>query len=559
VPENLNWNFNLMDGIRGPAAEMAASLEFLTKKLGSASGAVDELEKAMRASKGSSAAASGGLAEFGLQLSAIKELAGPLMEAGRWALEKGWDFEKKSIEALEFKENTLTSFQVLLGSAKEAQEFFNEAAWLGRATPFQTRDVVAQFQRLLSAGFTKAEVPVVFQAVGDAAAQRGFSTDVMNNITNALSHAMASGGHNMGRVLQMLQFDAAGTGFQRGRFMEILAKNLGINKEGVDALLSSGQVSGREFVKAFIDDMAETAGGGITGGGMKKMENTFRGIMNTLEGTFQEFFFLKPGGADDVKGFVTLKNAMMNVRDALNVTTPAGKALQDSVVGAFDHITKALFGTLEGPDGLANVQHIIQQAAVAFEDLADVADIGLSGMTAMVTSFLQGVGLMHGSAEDLFSGPMSKEELEKNRVAFQEFGKSVGEALSGVVTVLQLMKEVWDDVKPFFSWMTDHPAALRMLISAAPGGQALVQVADHLTNKTLERKAKQAEADMAKTAGAPGSPYYGPPLPPINVNVDASGHPDPKAVGEAAKGGVRSALQEHSDLMRKTAYQAGVH
>jgi tape measure domain-containing protein len=564
MPENLNWNFNLMNGVAGPAAEMAASLDILTKRLITASTNFDALDKSMKRMGSGAGVASGGLAKFGLELSAIKDIAAPFMEAGRFALEKGWDFEKASLHAIEFKENTLTSFQTLLGSAEKAQAFFNQASWLGRATPFKTEDVVKQFQSLLSAGFTQAEVPIVFQAVGDAAAQKGFSTDVMTNITNALSHAMASGGHNMGRVLQMLSFDAAGTGFQRGAFMKKLAKNMGMDTDGVEALLSSGEVSGRQFVKAFVDQMAETAGGGITGGGMKKMENNFRGILNTIEGSFGEMFFLNPGTADDIPGFAVLKGAMMNFRDVLNITTKEGKHLQDAVLGAFGAITNAVVGSLSGPEGMQAMKETVEKVAVTIENVGNIAGAAFSGIEAGVVTFASVLGLL-----DDFDGPLSPEKIDKIKTSMVEFGKEAGEAMgilaetlkgvfgamlagvkiAGALVEINTAPTAWDKQQAWGHFFEAFGHKKEMI-----EGKDWFQPGKDYAGTTYDT---QGRPSATVTPGGGGASHYSL-LPPVNVTIH-SGHSDPAAVGAAAKSGVSSALQDHIDALHRLSSQAGHH
>ncbi len=547
--ENLNWNFNLMDGVGGPAASMASALDIFSKKLMVAASDMDELHKSMKETEEETERASGGLAEFGLKLSAIKQIAGPLMEAGRWALDQGWDFEKKSIEALSFKESTMASFETLLGSAKEAQAFFSQAAWLGKVTPFQTKDVVDSYKQLLAAGYSAQEVPVVFQAIGDAAAMKHFDPQVLHNMGFALQHLMSAKQSEMGQALMMFSRDAAGSGFQRGKFDTVLAKNLGVDPESVQDLLSSGKVTAKEATVAIIDVLSSTAGGGIVGGGMFRLQDTFAGIMSTLESTFSDFFLTLPGKAEDVGGFNVLKGALMNMREALDTSKDAGKELQRVVVEAFSSITTTLFGTFSGPDGLKNMQHLVRQGAVAFQDLADVVNIGLGGAVSMVTAFLKGIGLMSDSTTELFSGPMTKEELEKNKVAFQEFGRVVGESMAGLVHVLEMLGKAWGGVKPFFTWMSDNPGDLHDIIATIPGGGLVNAVTDRIATNMQESALK--EATMAKQPG--GAPAGAAPQVTVNINGN---HHDPAAVRAAALEGTKTALDAHA-AVRKVSAQAG--
>lgn len=586
MPENLNWNFNLFDGIKGPAVEMAGSLDILAKKLTSLSGTMDAFEKRVAASgkgvkeAGKSAKESAGmfsgitaaLGEFGWAMEGAKKIAEPFMAIGGAVFDAAWDFGSKSIEALAFKENTLASFKVLLGSAEEAEKMFSQAAWLGKATPFETKDVVEQYQRLLSAGFTKMEVPIVFQALGDAAAMRGFSPAVMNNIGNALGHIMSNGFN--ARTEYMLSMDAAGTGFSKERMKKQLAKNLGVDEASIHQMMKDGSITARQGVKAFVDVMAETAGGGITGGGMKAQQNTLSGIMSTLHSTFSDFFLTLEGTADKVKGFGVLKSALINIRSALDTTTVAGRKLQMAVVEAFSTMAESILGPLSGPDGLKSMETLVTRMANAMQTVGAVGSGLFQGMWAAAEGFMDVLGGMDEDFRRLFEGPMTPEKIEAIKKAMVDFGHEAGESLgllakdakdlfsamhSGLAFVRDLNKVM--TLNPDGSVSFDPEAAERVLMGTS--GDPVKVKKD--TAKALDDSLHEA-AELIRTGGRgtmtkqPGGGAHQAPsfYPPFSLTINAAPGTDVWAVEAAAKKGVQSAL-DHHNAMRKLATQAGAH
>jgi hypothetical protein len=568
VPENLNWSFNLANGVAAPATDMAAALEVLTRKLQSTATAFDGFEKklasSMAESKASVAKESGGLisslGEVGLAITAVKDIAGPIFSAGGWALDKVFQFEKAGVDALAFKETTLASFETLLGSAEEAQAFFKQAAWLGKATPFQTRDVVEQFQRLLSSGFTKEEVPVVFQALGDAAALRGFDPQVMNHIGNALGHMM-SNGFNEGSI-RMLSLDAAGTGFSKERLRNKLAENLGLDPDSIDAMISNGEISARTGVRAFIDVMAEHAGGGMTGGGMLRLQDTFEGVKSTLESTVEDFFLTLDSRADAVQGFAVLKGAMINLRTALDTTTGSGKHLQDAVVSAFSNIASAMFGVGNGPDGLARMQQLIDKAAIGIENFGQLAGVGFEAAWQAALAFGDELGLTQAKAGGLFDGPLDPAKLEVLRTQLVQMAREAGtelakfaKSLTDIAGSLETISSAINVVRTVDDYGRNAALGLRNIGHAIGGGQQegyFLTSTHKQSNLDLEGNLLKAGPTMAKTPGAAAAA-----LPNVTVTVNASGAVDPAAVGQAAGWGVRRALEDHTDAMRSAATQAG--
>lgn len=580
MPENLNWNFNLMDGVAGPAADMASALAVLSKQFQGMSKTLDVFEQRVRQggmglkdvakeAKESKSAFSGvtaALGEIGLAIQGVRELAGPGLEMAGWAWDQAWDFGKKGLEALAFKETTLASFQTLLGSAKEAQDFFGQAAWLAKATPFQTKDVVEQYQRLLSAGFTKQEVPVVFQMVGDAAALRGFDPQVMNHITNALAHIMSSAPSQMGGALRMLSMDAAGTGFNRGKLNTVLGKAMGVDPESVEGLLSAGKITSRQLVASIIDQMAE-AGGGMTGGRMKALENTWQGITSTLESTFQDFFLTKAGTSDDVKGFQVMKEAAINLRTALDTTQGAGKHLQDAVVGAFSNIATAIFGVGTGPDGLSRMQQLIEKAAIGVDNFGKLASIGFEAAWEGVLAFGDELGLTKDKIGGLFDGPLDGAKLEVLKTQLVEMAKEAGTELAkfakSLVSIAGSLETISDTINIA---RTADDYGRNMVLGFRNAGHAIAggdqegyYRTDTHRQATLDLDGNPLKKGDAKMDKSPASTPKGAGAVTVQVLVDARGAKDPSAVADAAKSGTMSGLQQHSDSMRRVAEQGGVH
>lgn len=576
---DLNWSFTLSDAMSGPASAIVASLKDMQGKLSSIDAKLKGTEKATKA-------AGGEMRTFGEKardafsafdhalgiVGKVGEFVRGAAELGGRGIEGVFKFEEASVEALSFKENTLASFKTLLGSSKEAEAFFQKSALLGKASPFKTKDVVASYRSLLGAGFTKEEVPNVFQGIGDVSAMSGFSSDVIQRLQLAFAEIMSTG-RLEGRQLRMVLIDAAGAGISAPAIATSLAKNLNIPFNDALARLHSDAVESRTAIKAILDTIATKAGGGILGGGAKAYENTFSGIKSTLESTFDEFFYLLEGGTERVAGFTALKGAMMNLRGALMNTTPEGKHLQDSVVGAFNNITTSIFGTLSGPDGLKNMSDLVDRVAFGIDNVGKVAGFAFEAAVAGLKSFGAALGITQtstGNLSSIFDGPMSPERLEQIRIAFVKFGDEAGTRMGTLASSLTVIANALDKIA---GAMTFVSKATDMFPDPSVVAKAQVEYAARDTSKDWLAKPASAvpgwmsnpsgaisdwsdphPAGMAKTPGGGNGAAGGAQTNTFNVTVDASGTKDPGEVARATALALRDAIPP---FVRRMSTQAG--
>src|SRR6478672_5838499 len=80
---------------------------------------------------------------------------------------------KFALSAIAMKENAMIAFETILKSKDAAKRVMANAIAFAGATPFDTEGVIADYQRLLVAGFSEAEVGVVLAGAGDLGAAFG--------------------------------------------------------------------------------------------------------------------------------------------------------------------------------------------------------------------------------------------------------------------------------------------------------------------------------------------------------------------------------------------------
>lgn len=326
--ESLEWMLRLVDQVTGPA-----------KAVQKAMGGIQSQQKAMSgASGGISMKSFEGLTEslgmvaagFGEVAAAAALAAAPFaigsgiaVAGGMWAL-----------DAMSFKENTLTAFKTMLGSEEAASRVFAKINKFAADTPFETKDVVSMAQRFVTAGFKESDLEKLMLTAGDVGAR--FGADKMQSTISAIAKVKAKGKLG-GEALDMLADAGVGT----GAILDAIAKTRGLTRDQVQKLVSAGGISADEGVAAISQAVANTLSGGKLGQATLEAGKSVTGMLSTLASRpFDLFMKANAKGAFD--GF---KRLLQVVIDATNPDTEAGQrfvTMFQSLSDAADGFFKAL-------------------------------------------------------------------------------------------------------------------------------------------------------------------------------------------------------------------------
>ncbi|BDG16948.1 tape measure protein [Thermus brockianus] len=240
---------------------------------------------------------------------------------------------KLVIDAVSFKENTLIAFQTLLGSREEAERMMREAVRFAAGTPFETRVVIDAYQRLLTSRFKPAEIPVVLKAVGDLAALKGFSEEIIDRALRAIGQIRAK------QRLQGEELDQlAEAGVPLGRVYEVLGRRLGVTAEQARKLQEAGRISADLGVVAVLETIRDTISGGRLGSLIDGFSRSISGLWSTLRSRSLDLFMdINPA---PVRGLL---------QNLVTLTDPEGRVgarlkamLERYIGGAF----RGVFGSL---------------------------------------------------------------------------------------------------------------------------------------------------------------------------------------------------------------------
>lgn len=192
--------------------------------------------------------------------------------AGLGALGIG-KFVGEMIGAASSVEDLLVDFEVMLGSAKEAEQLFGKIKKLADSTPFEPTELANAAKLLLSVGIAASDITGTLEALGDVA---GGSAEKFKTVVSVYSK-VASSQKAQGDVLAQLADNNIS-------ITQNLAKVMGVSVTQVAQLASEGKITFGTFQKAINDATAE---GGRFYGFMEKRSRTLSGLISTLKGNYE--------------------------------------------------------------------------------------------------------------------------------------------------------------------------------------------------------------------------------------------------------------------------------
>lgn len=408
----LQWVFELLDKVSGPAKRMETQLQKVEAALHRNS---DALERAKKGAGGF-----GGMLQS-LELNSFVDLLGKA-----WGALKGIGeaFGKTVIGSLAFKESTLASFEMILGSKQAAGDLFKEAARIAKLTPFNTQDVVENYSQLLGAGYNPKETGVLFQALGDISALSDFDPQVFSGITQQLAEMKAMGQVQWRHVQAVLTHSGkAGVGaIQIG---EQVSNMLGLNNAQAGAeMLKGGELTGEQFAYAFVEAVRKKGGQGQVGAILMRQSETLKGLWSNITSIPTDTIF---AFADNLKGINVLKGAMKTIINLFDTATPVGKRFQETIEHISDSILQGVFGPFQGKGGeeffqekmesfLAWAQSVdwigtFKDVGTTLKTIGEAAMYAAKGINLLGSAFGAGGKAIGWLANEVYNGPQATPEM----------------------------------------------------------------------------------------------------------------------------------------------------
>ena len=313
------------------------AFEFVVSLSDQVSGPANKAADALDRTSSASAGAQKNVGGFGAAAVAVGTLAAQaLAKVASVAFDAAKATAKFAYDSAVFKENTMIALETLVGSKEEADRLYKQAVEFAGKTPFETPQVIETYQKLLTAGFKPMELDIVMKGVGDLAALKGMSTEVMDRVTEAFGKIQAQG-KLTGESMDSL----ASAGIPLKRVYEVLGTQLGITAAQAKKLQSEGKIDATTGIAATLQALQETVSGGELGGMMDKLSTSLGGLVSSLTSRpFELFNAVQTGPAlDNVKHFV---GALSGVLDPASETGKPIVAMLEGIGNSFGEFAKRM-------------------------------------------------------------------------------------------------------------------------------------------------------------------------------------------------------------------------
>ncbi|MBK6694802.1 MAG: tape measure protein [Myxococcales bacterium] len=405
MADTLTFVLELLDRVSGPARKATASL--------------DGLDRAMRPLRNAQGQFMPGAAKGIKELNSgsgefLKNVAGGLksvaLVAGAVAVGGAVLGAKFAAESLAFKENTLVGFEVMLGTKEAAADIYNKAVDFAAVTPFATKDVVGNIQKLLIAGFKQGEVFDVLNVVGDVGVLKG--QEGIESVVRALGQIKAKGKLSGEEMMQLAE-----AGVSQKLVYDSLGKTLGKTRNELDKLQQAGKITADQGVGAILEAITVGMSGGNAGSLQAKMAKTMTGLTSTLASRPFELVT-----AANFKGGGGMK-FLEDLGNALNPKSDTGGRVVRIIETIGDAITRA-FGNPDATKGLSRVLDVLEPLSKMGAAFIDGLAAGGKGALATFERFSDILAMLGISGTD---------HLDRLTRGFESVGTVVGLVFGAIV------------------------------------------------------------------------------------------------------------------------------
>lgn len=282
-----------------------------------------------------------------------------------------YNFGKAAISAQAMREDSVSGFTAVFGSAEEANRLFDAARTAAKQTKFDTDEVVRDYNTIAAAGFKAAQVERIYWTSADIGSARGAGRQ--QRYLNALSKINASPQASFGAVQQAA---LAGPGI--GNVFEALKARTGgkdrTRKEWMKEF-ASGAISGTTALEAVIDatNKLYNKTTGIPGEYAKALgDKSWAGTISNIKNGLGDILNMQLEESHPINQFKKLLQSIGSSGGLFDETTARGQRFKALVSGFVSDIF-SVFGGLETDIGskMDNLLDILERVREVFHSVTE--------------------------------------------------------------------------------------------------------------------------------------------------------------------------------------------
>lgn len=327
--DKLQWAFDLVDKMSGPASKMEKAVLRVEKALEGGGKAVLTFQSKVKGANADVGGLKNTFAGFGGPWGTF---VGGLQFAANVLADVAWGFGEAAIKAMAFRESTTLSFKAMTGSSKQASELFQRSVVMADITPFATKDVVNQTRAIMGAGFRGKAAENVFAALSDVASISGGGGEAMTGMLTQIAQAKGIGKFMAGDLKIIMSY-AGQAGLSLEKLYAQIAEQEKISKASVPGALASGAVSFDSGLFALMKVIERDVSGGKLGSRTLDQGLSLTGLLSTAESLPEKALM---GLNSDSAGGVGLRRFLDVFINTVNTSVSEGGRLNKLLVQVAD-------------------------------------------------------------------------------------------------------------------------------------------------------------------------------------------------------------------------------
>lgn len=363
------------------------------------------------------------------------------------------------VEMAAFRESSIASMEVVMGSSEAAGRSFRNAITIANQTPLDTRDVVGMYSRFATAGFGERELEPLTAAAADLAS--AFGQQAGSSFSLVVSQMRAADRMDRGDLRQMLN-----AGINTGAVLDSIARQLNIQgtterarRNAVLQAITKRRVTGDVGITAAMEAVsARLNRGGALGGFARRQSETLTGALSNARNAWTNLLLSMNTGQSP--GLAAMARGITAFTEAMGPQRSIGREL----IGIVGDFTEVFAG---GVFGNGNTSSAIEGVAQALR----TARPHLSEFFRGFMAFGQGAGAGFMSAMrtvmSLMGGLGGQGQSAAER--WQKFGESFGRLAAGLLVFVGAVGAMTVSVLGMFASITNFGTGVTNWFRALPG------------------------------------------------------------------------------------------
>jgi tape measure domain-containing protein len=361
-----------------------------------------------------------------------------------------------------------TSFEVMLGSQKEALLMMDELKSAAATTPFEMTDLANTTQLLLNYGLTAEEATGRMMMLGDIA--QG-NADKMKRVAMAYGQMSSAGKVQLEDIKQMIE-----AGFNP---LQEISETTGESMDSLYDRISKGTIAVEEITDSMIRSTSE---GGRYFQSMEKQSQTFEGRLSTLKDTVNEALGKAFQGVSTILANDVLPTITVMAEKYIPLL---GNVIEKLIPPIMEMVGTLLPVAVKFLDTMAPlIQPILDLLLLIIQPLIQLIELILpqliQGISAIATVMVETTKSIMKSWDEIWSKTTAT--TEKIFTAVSTRFTALKENISKIFTsVAQTLAKIWDGIQETFrgainwiiggveKWINNIISAINRLLDGLEG------------------------------------------------------------------------------------------